>query len=43
MAIYLYGEGSAAKKKPQSFSVRALMTREIMRSRNAQCNTGEWP
>ena len=32
--------GSAAKKKPP-FSARALMTRKIMRSRDAQCNTGE--
>ena len=31
--------GSAAKKKP--LNARALMTREIMRSRDAQCNTGE--
>ena len=33
--------GSAAKKKPPFFDARALMTREIMRSRDAQCNTGE--
>ena len=32
--------GSAAKK-PQFFNVCALMTREIMRSRDAQCNTSE--
>ena len=35
--------GSAAKKKPPFFYARALMTREIMRSRDAQCNTGESP
>ena len=33
--------GSAAKKKPPIFNARALMTREILRSRDAQCNTGE--
>ena len=33
--------GSAAKKKPPLFNARALMTREIMRRRDAQCNTGE--
>ena len=33
--------GSATKKKPPFFNARALMTREIMRSREAQCNTGE--
>ena len=33
--------GSAAKKKPPFFNARALVTREIMRSRDAQCNTGE--
>ena len=31
----------SAKKPP--FLMRALMTREIMRSRDAQCNTGELP
>ena len=36
-------QGSAAKKKPPFFSARALMTREIMRSRDAQCNNGELP
>ena len=35
--------GSAAKKKPPFFNARALMTREIMRSRDAHCNTEEWP
>ena len=29
------------KKKPPFFNARALITREIMRSRDAQCNTGE--
>ena len=33
-------QGSLAKKKPP-FLMRALMTREIMRSRDAPCNTGE--
>ena len=39
--------GSAAKKKPPFFNaralVRALMTREIMPSKDPQCNTGELP
>ena len=33
--------GPAAKKKPPFFNARALITRKIMRSRDAQCNTGE--
>ena len=33
--------GPAGKKKPPFSNARALMTREIMRSRDAQCNTGE--
>ena len=33
--------GSATKKKPPFVNARALMTREIMRSTDAQCNTGE--
>ena len=33
--------GPAAKKRPPFFNARALITREIMRSRDAQCNTGE--
>ena len=33
--------GPAAKKKPPFFNVRALITRKTMRSRDAQCNTGE--
>ena len=33
--------GWAAKKKRPFFNVRALITREIMRSRDGQCNTGE--
>ena len=32
--------GPAAKKK-LPFDARALLTREIMRSRDAQCNTGK--
>ena len=31
----------AVKKKPPFFNARALITREIMCSRDAQCNTGE--
>ena len=30
-----------AKKKLPFFNVHALITREIMHSRDAQCNTGE--
>ena len=33
--------GPSPKKKPLFFNARALITREIMRSRDAQCNTGE--
>ena len=32
----------AIKKKPPFFHVPALVTREIMRSKDAQCNTKEW-
>ena len=35
--------GQAAKKKPPFFNAPALITREIMHSREAQCNTGESP
>ena len=35
--------GSATKKKPPFFNVRTLISHEIMCSRDAQCNTGEWP
>ena len=35
--------GSAAKKRPPFFNARALIAREIMRSRDVQGNTGEWP
>ena len=31
----------AAKKKPAFFNARALMTSEILRNRDAQCNTVE--
>ena len=31
------------KKKPPFSNARALITRKIMRSRDAQCNTGESP
>jgi len=33
--------GAAVNKKPPFFNARALITREIMRSKDAQCNTGE--
>jgi len=33
--------GPAVKKKPPFINARALITREIMRSRDTQCNTGE--
>ena len=33
--------GPTAKKERPFFNAPALMTREIMRSRDAQCNTGE--
>ena len=33
--------GSATKKNPPFSNARALMMRKIMRSRDAQCNTGE--
>ena len=32
--------GPAVKKKPPFFSAPALITRKIMRSRDAQCNRG---
>ena len=34
-------QGPAAKKRPPFFNERALITREIMRSKDAQYNTGE--
>ena len=37
------GQGPATKKKPPFCNARALITRKIMRSRDAQCNTGEEP
>ena len=33
--------GPAVKKKPPLSNARALITRKIMRSRDAQCNTGK--
>ena len=33
--------GPAAKKKPPFFNAGALITRKSMRSRDAQCKTGE--
>ena len=35
--------GPAVKKKPPFSHARALITRKNMRSRDAQCNTGESP
>jgi len=37
----LLWRGPAIKKKPPFFNARALIMREIMRGRDAQCNTGE--
>ena len=37
----LLWQGPATKKKPPFCNARALITRKIMRSRDAQCNTGE--
>ena len=37
----LLWRGPAAKKKPPFFNALALVTRKIMRSRDALCNTGE--
>jgi len=34
-------QGPAVKKKPPFFNAHALITCEIMRSRDAQCNSGE--
>ena len=36
-------QGPAVKKKPPFCNARALLTRDIMRSRDALCNTGERP
>ena len=35
--------GPDVKKKPPFSNARAIITRKIMRSRDAQYNTGEWP
>ena len=35
--------GPVEKKKPPFSNARTLITHEIMRSRDAQCNTEEWP
>ena len=32
-----------SRKEKAAIIMHALVTREIMRSRDAQCNTGEWP
>ena len=34
--------GLAVKKEPLFSNAPALITGKIMRSRDAQCNTGEW-
>ena len=34
--------GQAVKRKPPFSNARALITRKIRRSKDAQCNTGEW-
>ena len=39
---FLHGEVQP-QRKSRDFLMRALMTREIMRSRDEQCNTGELP
>ena len=39
MTIYL----CTVKKKSPFSNARALITGKIMRSRDAQCNAGEWP
>ena len=36
-------QAPAIKKKPPFFNLRALFTREIMRSKDAQCNINELP
>ena len=36
-------QGPATMKKLPFCSARALITRKIMRSRDAQCNSGEQP
>ena len=43
MAIYLHGEVQPQRKSRHFYNARPLMTREIMRSRDAQCNTEELP
>jgi len=37
----LLRRGPVVKKKPPFYNARALITRKILRSRDAQCNTGE--
>ena len=39
----LLWRGPAVKKKPPFSNARPLITRKVMRSRDAQCNTGELP
>ena len=36
-------EAQASRQKPPCFYVRALITREIVHRKDAQCNTKEWP
>ena len=35
--------GPILKKQAPFSNARVLITRKIMRIRDAQCNTGEWP
>jgi len=41
--IFNFQRGPVVKKKPPFSNARALIMRKIMRSRYAQCNTGELP
>ena len=38
-----FRRGPVVKKKLPFSNARALIKRKFMRSRDAQCNTGEWP
>jgi len=42
MTIFVYGEVQP-QRKSRHLLIRALITREIMRSGDAQRYTGEWP
>ena len=39
--VYLHGKVQPQRKSRHFFNARALMTRRIMRNRDAQYNTGE--